>query len=340
MELSYILLSSFQDESSDLKGYISFYKGSDEFPFFGATRIWSYSNEKEAIEDAKKLSKVMTYKSIMAGYKYGGAKAVIIAPKERNNKWLHAYAKIVNYFKGGFITGADAGMSEEELKILSEVSSYIIGTKSDPIPCTIHGLYTAIQVVVEKVFLKNQSEHISIAIQGMGKTGSGLLDLLKDHASTIYISDINMERMNSIAKQYKNIVVVEPDKIHTVPVDIFSPCALSGSLNAQTVPELQCKAVIGSANSQLSSDDIGEALYKRGIFYAPDYVVNAGGFMAVVEEYEQGSMSADNMTNISERISKNLSSIIEKSNKTSVSSFSVADTYVRDKMVEYKWIQT
>lgn len=333
----YFLVSVFHKKVAELKGYISFYKGSQGLPFFGATRIWSYADEHDALLDSTKLAKIMTYKSLMAGYTYGGAKAVIISPQNRTDEWLSYYAALVNFFHGSFITGADVGMSEQELSILAGQSKYIMGIKSEPIPCTIHGIFAAVNVVSEKILMKPKLNNLSIAIQGLGKIGLGLLELAKEYTSTIYISDINQELVHKVSQQYPQVTVVEPERIHALPVDIFSPCALSGVLNSTTVNQLQCKAIVGSANSQLEHEEIGELLHKQGVFYAPDYIVNAGGFIAVAEEYKHEHTNNNTMQLVQQKITENLSMIIEKSIHTSQSPSSQADSYVLQKMEELHW---
>lgn len=330
----------YMHKPTNLSVYIALHKNDSMHPYFGATRIWQYPNVEDAVQDSLKLSRIMTYKSVMAGYKYGGAKAIIL--RDSNNPfrsdWISVYADIINELRGLFITGADVGMTIEELQQLAGQSSYIMGIKTDPVAYTIDGLIAAIRVGCKHVFSDERLYDRTMAIQGLGKIGFGLLEKLANELKDIYVTDINIAMLEKMQQQFPHIHVVNQHEIYSVPVDIFSPCALSNILNEETAPQLQCKMIIGSANSQLSSDAIADSLFNKGIYYLPDYIVNAGGLMAVVNEYELVDSQDEKIKNIPQVISKNVDLIMTKSKEHSISPLLVSNTMAEDRMKQFGWI--
>lgn len=331
---NHTLASFIFDSKSKLRGFIAIHRGGLSRPAFGATRIWNYNSEIEALTEALKLSKLMTYKSALAGLKYGGAKAVIVSHAIANNEkkeLLNSFVQRVNWLGGHFITGADVGIGDEDLKMMSSASPYIVGVKSDPVKYTALGVFYSIKVCLEEIFGKSAIRGRTFAIQGVGKTGLGLLKLLYAEAKQIYIADTDWDVLDSVKKRFPKVEIVKTTKIHKLDIDVFCPCALSNAINVKNVSKLQCKLIAGSANNQLQNSYIGEMLYKLGILYAPDYVVNAGGLIAVVDEYENKNKS-ENKDQASERLSKrvekinqNLKLIIAESKKKKKATNLVAD---------------
>jgi len=282
---------SFFEPKSQLKAFVAIHRGGLFLPSFGATRIWKYSVELDAIKDSLRLSRGMSYKSALAGLPYGGAKAVICLPSQHmnlseRNTLIKTYAKYTNYLNGHFITGADVGVDEDDLKLMASNSHSIVGIHSDPVKFTVLGVFYAIQVCLKEITNTNDISGKSFAIQGLGKTGMGLLRLIAPVAGKVYVSDIDNTKTLAAKKEFSNIEIVKYSEIHKQTVDIFSPCALSNIINLRTVSKLHCKAIVGSANSQLQNAHLGELLFKLGILYAPDYVINAGGLITVADEYE------------------------------------------------------
>ncbi len=311
------LIHTIYDQKTGLKGFIAIHRGGFEKPAFGATRIWAYKSESDAIKDALELSRVMTYKSAMAGLYYGGAKAVLIDPKISSNRTqlLKAYMRYINYLNGHFITGADVGVNHKDIEIMAAYSKYIVGIRSDPVKYTVLGVYYAIGVCLKEIFGSDSIEGKTFAIQGLGKTGEGLLDLLYSKAGKIYVTDINRKRIKDIKTRYPAVEVVKLDEIYRQKVDVFSPCALSYAINYDTVTDLQCPIITGSANSQLENVHIGDLLYKLGILYAPDYIVNAGGLITVVDEYENGKNTKEKIISRVQKIKQTLRTVITRSKK-------------------------
>ena len=320
-----------------LKGFIAFHKKLKVLPSFGATRFWKYKSETEAIKDALRLSKLMSYKSALAGLKYGGAKATIIRndkfPKE---KVLETYAKELNKLKGKFITGTDVGLNLDDLNKMKKVSKYLVGLKSNPEKYTAVGLFFAIQVICKKLFGSESLKNRSFAIQGVGKVGYEFLKIVYKNANKIYISDTNNERIKFIQKLFPKVIATKPNQIQKQVVDIYMPCALSHALNKQTIKQLHCKIIAGSANNQLENKTIADELYNKNIFYAPDYVVNAGGLISVVDEYENKNFNPKRIEQKVKKIKTTLEKIMKKTYSEKVSPARIADKMAEEIIANMK----
>lgn len=303
--------------NSNLKGFIVIHRKNQNVPSFGATRLWHYIDEIDALRDALRLSKMMSYKSALAGLRYGGAKGVVIVPwtlsSEEKKKTLEEYTKIVNDLKGGFVTGTDVGLTQEDLLFMKEISPFMVGSCGDPTIATALGVYCSIQVCLQKVFGYDSIKGRAFAIQGMGKIGRELLKLIYKDTGDIFVSDIDSTIIDSVKNDFPRVFVVSPEEIHKQTVDVFSPCALSYSINAKTLTELKCKIIVGGANNQLENDEIGKALLEKGILYAPDYVANAGGLINVVDEFENSRCDENRIKEKVLKIKDRINEIIDVS---------------------------
>lgn len=309
------------NDTGKILGFIAIHRGNDAAPAFGATRIWHYSSLKEALNDVLQLSRLMSYKSALAGLPYGGAKAVLLngfLSKHERKSLIKAYAQKVNFLRGGFITGADLGVEGIDLKLMKNTSKYIVGVSTDPVKYTVLGVYSGIQACLYEVFGSESLHNRSFAIQGVGKTGKALLELLYKDAKKIIICDVNEKRILQVIKKYPRVEVVPPAEIFKQEVDVYCPCALGNVITHKNIKDLRAKIICGSANNQLENDKIGELLFKRNILYAPDYVVNAGGLIAVVEEYEKPQISEERISKKVSDIKRKLKHIIEVSKKSKV----------------------
>ena len=316
------------DRESGLTGFISFHRGGLQDPCFGATRICNYPSSKDALKDSLKLSRTMSFKSALAGLKYGGAKAVIIAnnikPVSRN-LLLQKYAQKVNYFQGKFITGADVGTNIDDVLIMKKYSPYIVGLKVDPVAYTVLGLSFGIDVCLQEIFGTVDYPSRTFAIQGLGKVGLGILNIIANKTHKIFVADVNEKRIKEAKLKFPEIQIVPPKEIFKKNVDVLVPCALSNCININNINNFRCKIIAGGANCQLENKHIGELLYKLGVLYAPDYVVNAGGIISVVYEYENRKISHDKIVENVSKIKQTLSAIINRSKKENKPTNIVAD---------------
>lgn len=315
------------DIESGLCGYIAIHRLYNKYPSFGATRFWNYNSTKDALRDALRLSRTMSYKAALAGLPGGGAKAVLInnVRGKARDSLLKEYARRVNYLSGKFVTGSDVGLTRNDVKKMRRISPYFVGTKVNPEKYTALGIFFSIKVSLKYLYGGNDLQNRSFSIQGVGKVGTELLKLLYEHTRKIYVADINTERIKQIKRRFPGIKIVGPEAIHKMKVDVFSPCALSGCINFANIHELGCKIVLGGANNQLGDKSISGVLQKMGVFYAPDYVVNAGGLISVYDEYENKSVKVRRIQKKIFKIGQTLSKILDKSSKDGRSPVEVAD---------------
>ncbi|MBU1901753.1 hypothetical protein KKG82_05300 [Patescibacteria group bacterium] len=254
-----------ENTSVGLKGYIAIHRKIEGQPSLGATRLWKYEKDSDALDDALRLAHLMSYKSMASGFSYGGAKATLIYPEggiQDKHAYFKAYTNYVNELHGDFVTGSDVGMSPEDVQLMSSFSPYIVGSNVRSNYFTSLGVLYAIQVVLQDMFDSPDVSNRTFAIQGVGNTGSNLLRLLIKHgAKNIYISDINEEVLKKLQHEFPFLIIIPTQDIHKQKVDVFSPCALSHAINTKTIHELDCLAIVGSANNQLESRNMGDMLH-------------------------------------------------------------------------------
>lgn len=325
------IISHIYDKESGMKGFIAIHRhGQNSNPSFGATRFWHYRTDEQAARDAIRLARIMSYKAAVAGLKYGGAKAVLMSPKQgisklAKRKILKVYAHRVNLFNGMFITGTDVGLDHNDLKTMRGHSQFMVGVHGSPEKFTALGIFIAMKTCLKEVFGNARFANRSFAIQGLGKVGFELLKLLAPHTSLITVADINRATVRRAQQAFPSIKVIKPSEIHKQEVDVFAPCALSNVLNKVTIPELRCKIVCGGANNQLINARAGERLYGRNILYAPDYVINAGGLIFVADEYEHRNYNVLRINRRVRRIPRILAEIFSESKKSGKPTSAIAD---------------
>lgn len=271
---------AFQNEPSGLRGFLAIHslrKGRA----LGGIRLWNYLNEEAALDDAIKLATAMTYKVTMADLPCGGAKCVVWNQEKMKRKpALIRLAEIIESMHGTFLAGRDLGVTPADLAIMVKESDYVVNeNKTGNMSFhTASGLIYAMRAAMKFTSGQDQLEGRSISIQGVGEVGSALLKLLAKEKAKLTITDTDRHIAHALGKKYK-ATVVEPEEIFTVRSDIFAPCALGGVLDEVHVKRLRAKAVVGAANNQLASPEMGQELMNRGILYAPDYIANAGAII-------------------------------------------------------------
>jgi len=260
-------------------------------PALGGTRFFPYESEESALEDVLRLSKGMTYKAAAAGLDLGGGKAVIIGdPRtDKSERLFRAYGRIVDSLQGRYITAEDVGTTTADMDtIRSETrwalgNSVALGGAGDPSPVTARGLLAATRAVAQKLWGDQDLSGRRFAVQGVGKVGSAFVRLLVEARAEVIATDAYRPALDDAVATF-GVKPVDPDEIYDVACDFLSPCALGAGLNHMTIPRLACAAIVGSANNQLATDEDGDRIAKRGIVYAPDFVVNAGGLINVYDE--------------------------------------------------------
>jgi leucine dehydrogenase len=257
-------------------------------PALGGTRFWQYANEEEAIVDALRLARGMTYKNAVAGLNLGGGKSVIIGNNKTHDREMifRAHGRFVESLGGRYITAEDVGTSTADMDFVHMETDYVsglAGRSGDPSPVTAHGVFRAIQASAKERWGSDDLTAKNVSIQGCGHVGYYLAKELHESGAKLIVTDIDQERVRSIVNEF-GAKAVAPDEIYGVAADVFAPCALGGVINDTTIPQLKVAIVSGAANNVLLEERHGTALEKRGILYAPDYVANAGGVINVYSE--------------------------------------------------------
>lgn len=279
------------DRETGLKAIIAVHD-STLGPGLGGCRMWPYKNSLEAVHDVLRLSRGMTYKSCLAGLPLGGAKAVIIgdAKKDKSPELMRAMGVAVERLSGRYITAEDVGTNLDDMDIIAQQTRHVVGLREskngsgDPSPATVFGVYQGILASVDYKLRKNSLKGLKVAVQGLGSVGYKLCQYLHKDGVELIVSDINPEAVARAVQEF-GAKAVEGNDIFTADVDLFAPCALGAIINDTTIDQLKCQIVAGAANNQLAEAKHGEILKKKGILYAPDYAINAGGVINVSFEY-------------------------------------------------------
>ncbi len=271
------------DESSGYRGIIAIHS-TRLGPAVGGTRFWNYATEEEAIIDALRLSRGMTYKCAAAGMPLGGGKSIVIGDyKTRDReKLFRAHGRFVERLGGRYITAEDVGTGPSDMELIALETRYVGGLPGkggDPSPWTGLGAFRAMQAAAKQRWGSDDLRDKRVAIQGCGNVGSNLAKELHAAGARLIVSDVDAGKVK-LAVDAFDATAASPDEIYSVETDVFAPCALGGIINDQTIPQLKSEIVCGGANNQLLEERHGDALEARGILYAPDYVANAGGVLS------------------------------------------------------------
>lgn len=272
------------DESSGLRAIIAIHDSSAG-PAMGGCRMAPYASQDAALTDVLRLSKGMSYKNIMAGLPHGGAKAVILADPatDKSPALLRAFARHVERLAGHFITGEDVGIGVPDALIMYEITPHVRGIPAngpgDPSPMTALGVFESMKVAVKHALDRDDIKDTSVHVQGVGAVGMHLSALLAEAGARLIVSDINEEACNA-AKTKFGAEIISAAHWLDGDAEVYAPCALGATLNAQTIPLLRSTVVAGAANNQLACPEDGNRLYEKGILYTPDYVINAGGVIS------------------------------------------------------------
>ena len=328
------------DKTANLHAFISVHS-TLLGPSLGGLRIHPYSNTDEALQDVLRLSQGMTYKSALAELGLGGGKSVIIADpkKDKTKKLLTAFAKALNYLEGKYICAEDSGSGTEDMAIIRRTSQYVVAlatttSSGDPSPFTAWGVFRGIQASANQLWGSTDLKDKIIAVQGLGHVGAKLAEFLFWHGAKLILSDIHEEKAKLLAHLY-NGEYVDPKDIHKTKCDIFSPCALGGILNNETIPELQCLAIAGSANNQLLTPKDGKDLVEKNILYAPDYVISAGGLMNVTMELLPSGYNSQLAQRKVHSIYEILTNIFEKSTTNNLPTNVIADEIAEHNLTSF-----
>ena len=275
------------DSSAGYRGIIAVHS-TTLGPALGGTRFWQYASDEEAIVDALRLARGMTYKNAVAGLNLGGGKSVIIGNNKTADREMifRAHGRFVESLGGRYITAEDVGTSTADMDFVhmeTKNVSGLAGRSGDPSPVTAHGVFRAIQASARERWGSDDLSTRTVSVQGAGHVGYYLAKELHEAGAKLVVTDIDVERVKQVVAEF-GARSVAPEEIYGVQADIFAPCALGGIINDTTIPQLTCEIVAGGANNVLLEERHGVVLEERGILYAPDYVANAGGVINVYSE--------------------------------------------------------
>ena len=277
-------LMFFNDNKTGLKGIIGIHN-SVLGPALGGTRLWHYASEQEAINDVLRLSRGMSFKSSISGIHLGGGKAVIIdnPNAKKDEAYWRSYGKFVDNLGGKYITAEDVGTNTQFIEYISLETDHVagkpdyLGGGGDPSPVTAYGVYLGMKAAQKQLSGSESLQGKKVLVQGAGHVGQYLIDHLVKEKAIISIADINEANLKMVSDKYK-VKVVSPTDVYQADMDIYAPCALGASINDASIPELKCGVIAGAANNQLADELVhGNLLRDKGIIYAPDFLINAGG---------------------------------------------------------------
>ena len=280
-----------QDNETGLKAIIAIHN-TVLGPALGGTRMWKYDNELDALKDVLRLSRGMTYKAAVTGLALGGGKAVIIgdASNEKTEALMRKFGEYVDSLGGKYITAEDVGMSTKDMEYVKMETDHVtgipveMGGSGDPSPFTAYGVYIGMKASAKFKWGSDDLKGKRVVVQGIGHVGENLVKYLTEERATVIINDINEARLQDVSEMYGSEIIMG-DAIYDTEMDIYAPCALGATVNDETLSRLKCSIIAGAANNQLEDEKVnGEAVKSRGIVYAPDFLINAGGLINVYSE--------------------------------------------------------
>jgi leucine dehydrogenase len=299
--------------------------------------MWNYASTQEALTDVMRLSRGMTYKNAISGLNLGGGKAVIIGDSatQKSPELFRAFGTFIESLGGSYITAEDVGISPEDMVYVAEKTNHVTGLpgkKGDPSPVTAYGVYMGMKASAKFQYGNDDLNGKKIAIQGVGHVGEYLIDYLHKEGAVLTITDINQSLLKRVSEKY-SCKVVSPDDIYDVDMDIYAPCALGATINNMTIEKLKCSIVAGAANNQLKEEQIhGYELMKRGVVYAPDYLINAGGVMNCYAEVH--GYSSEKVMKMAEDIYNTTTKILTLSRDQNIPTFLASNRIAEERLLK------
>ena len=306
-------------------------------PALGGLRMWNYATEQDALNDVLRLSRGMTYKAAVSGLNLGGGKAVIIGDPstDKSEALFRAFGRFVNSLNGRYITAEDVGIDVNDMEYVFKETPFVTGVhqvhggSGDPSPFTAYGTLQGLMAALQVKFGNEDVGKYSYAVQGVGHVGMEFVKLLSERGAKVFVTDINKELVQRAVDDH-GAEAVAPDQIYDVDAEVYSPCALGGTVNENTLPRLKCQVICGAANNQLSTNEIGDEVMRKGILYAPDYAVNAGGLMNVSLEID--GYNRERAMRMLRTIYFNLGRIFEIAQRDNIPTYKAADRMAEERI--------
>jgi leucine dehydrogenase len=341
-EYDYEQLILCQDKSTGLKAIIAIHD-TTLGPALGGTRICEYESDEEAIEDALRLARGMTYKNAAAGLNLGGGKAVIIGdPKKIKSEALfRAFGRFVEGLNGRYITGEDMNATQQDASYINCETDYIVGLETgsgNPSPVTAYGVFKGIQAAVNEVFGSDDLTGKTVAIQGLGAVGRRLAERLHEAGAKLYVTTRDKAKIDKAVAEL-NATAVGPDEIYGVECDVFSPCARGAIINDKTIEKFKCKIIAGAANNQLAESRHGDMLHEKGILYVPDYIINSGGVINIIDDISGREYNRENAMKNTARIYDACKKVFEIAKRDNIPTHKAADIMAEERIAAVRKIK-
>lgn len=323
-----------RDRASGLKAIIAIHS-TQLGPAVGGCRMWQYASDEEALVDALRLSRGMTYKNAMASLPFGGGKSVILgdARTDKSPALFRAFGAAIDALGGRYISAEDVGITPQDIACMSETTEHVVGRaekSGDPSPFTAYGTFLGIKAAFKHRHGQASLKDVRVAVQGVGHVGYHLCRYLHDAGADLVVTDISQSNLDRVASDF-GATIVAPDAIYDQPMEIYAPCALGATLNDANLARTRAKVIAGCANNQLATPEMDQKLKDAGILYAPDYVINAGGIINV--SFERNYDRKQSLHKV-EQIYDTLSTIFEKSQRLDLPTGQIADQMAQQKLAQ------
>jgi leucine dehydrogenase len=308
--------------------------------------MWAYKTETDALNDVLRLSKAMTYKASITGLNLGGGKAVIIGDSRRDKSeaLMRKFGRFIKNQHGEFIGGEDMGTNPKDMEYIRMETEHVtgvpesIGGSGDPGPVAAQGVFMGMKAAIKELYGNDNLAGKSVIVQGIGHVGENLVKLLRDEKAKVYVSDINEERLSQVAKKY-GAEAISNSSIFDRDADIYAPCAMGATINTQSIKKLKCAIIAGSANNQLEDELVhGQMLVEKGILFAPDYVINAGGLINCYSELM--GFSKKRTLQLTENIYDATRNVLKLSKAENISTIEAANKIAEKRIADIKKVKS
>lgn len=321
-----------RDAAANLSAIVAIHDAGPMGMAGGGCRMWPYATDEDALEDVLRLSKAMTYKLAIAGLPAGGAKSVIIGDpsRDKTDALFEAFGAAVNRLGGRYIVGEDVGTNGRDLEVMRRKTDFVMVGRQDTTGATGHGVFFGLKTAVKRRLGREDLTGLKVAVQGVGGVGFQLSRRLKEAGATVYVADVNQDAVRR-AVDALGVEPVSLDGIFGMDVDVLSPCALGGVLDDATISSLRCKVVAGGANNQLAEPRHGDVLKEKGILYAPDFVINAGGVIGAAFGAAEDAEEAKVLKQV-EKVADYLGEVFDRADAEGVSTEEAAEQIAKERL--------